>query len=71
MNFIFLRMADPTSMEAPFRRTILIGARLWEEGRKAHRRTRDLPGTEVEPSVGRFALSKVAVRSTWLHEMIE
>jgi len=65
MNFIILRMADPTSMEAPFRRGILTGARHWEGRRKAHRRTWDLPGTGVGPGVAGFALFKVAVRNTW------
>jgi hypothetical protein len=71
MNFIILRMADPTSMETPFRVCILVGARPWEGGRKAYRRTWDLPGTEVEPGVVGFTLSKVAVRNTWLYEMVE
>ena len=69
MNFIILRMADPTSTEAPSRRGILIGVRLWEVGRKARRRTRDLLGTEVVPSVGGFAW--VAVWNSWLHRMVE
>jgi hypothetical protein len=70
MDFIiFLRMADPTSIEAPFR-DILIGIRLWEAGRKAHRRTRDLLGTGVVPSVVGFAFSKVAVWVTRLHGMV-
>jgi hypothetical protein len=70
MNFIFVRMADPTSVEAPFRIGILIGVRLWEAGRKAHRRARDLLGTEVVPSVVGFALSKVAaVWNTWLQRI--
>jgi hypothetical protein len=71
MNFIFLRMADPTSMEAPFRRGILVGIRLWEVGRKAYRRARDLLGTGVVPSVVGFALSKIAVWNSWLHGMAE
>lgn len=72
MNFIFLCMADPTSMEAPFRRGVLILGRPWEVGRKAHHRNRDLLGTGVVPSVVGFALSKVAVWNTaWLHEMLE
>ena len=61
MNFIILRMADPTRMEAPFSRGILTGARLWEGRRKAYRRPWDLPGTGVGPSVVGFTLSKVAV----------
>jgi hypothetical protein len=69
-NFVFLRMADPASTGAPFRRGILIGVRLWEVGRKAHRMTWDLLGTEVVPIVG-FALYKVAVWNTWLHGMVE
>jgi hypothetical protein len=71
MNFVFPRMADPTSTEAPFRRGILIRDRLWEVGRKAHRRTRDLLGTDVVPSVAGFALPKVVVWNTWLHGIVE
>lgn len=72
VNFIFLRMADPTSMEAPFGRVVLILGRHREVGRKAHHRNRDLLGAGVVPSVVGFALSKVAVWDTaWLHEMVE
>ena len=71
MNFIILRMADPTSMEAPFMRGILTGARHWEARRRAHRGTRGLPGTAVGPSVVGFALSKVAIRNTRLYGMVE
>jgi hypothetical protein len=71
MNFIILRMADPTSMEAPFRRGILTGARHWEGRRKAHRRTWDLLGSSVVPGVVGFALSKVAVWNIWLHGMVQ
>jgi hypothetical protein len=72
MDFIFLRMADPTSMEAPFRIGILIGVRLWEVAGKAHRRTRNLLGTGVVPSIVGFALSKVAaVWNIWLHGIVE
>ena len=72
MNLIFLYMADPTSMEAPFRRGIAIGVHLWDVGQKAHRRTRGLLGTGVVPSVVGFALSKAAtVWNTWLHGIVE
>jgi hypothetical protein len=64
-------MADPTSMEAPFGRGTLIGDRPWEVGRKVHRRTQGLIGTEVVPSVVDFALSKVTVRNTRLYGMVE
>ena len=32
VNFILLRMANPTSMEVPFVRGTLIGVRLWDVG---------------------------------------
>jgi hypothetical protein len=67
MNFISLRTADPASMEAP---GILIGDRLWEAGRKAHRRTRGLLGAKGVPSIVGFALSKVGVWNAWLYGMV-
>jgi hypothetical protein len=66
MSVVFLRSADRTSMEAPFRSGILIGVHHWEAGSKG---TWDLLGTEVVPRVVGFA--KVAVWHTWLHGMIE
>jgi hypothetical protein len=73
MNFILLRMTDPTCMETPFSASggILIDVRLWEVtvGWKVHRGTRDLLGTiEAVPSVICSALSNIIV---WLRGMAE
>jgi hypothetical protein len=66
VEFILLRMANPTTMEAPYGRGALIGVRLWDVGWKIHCRSRELVGTEVVPSVVGSTLPKVTVRRTWL-----
>ena len=54
MNFIFPRMADPTSTETPFRGGILIEVRLWEVGRKARHRAWELLVTGMVRSMVGF-----------------
>jgi len=66
MNFTVSNLADATTATE----AILIGVCLCEMLRKAHRRTWDLLGAKVVPSVVGFALSKVAVWNIWLHRMV-